>query len=163
MTGSLLYFFATNIWVVLVARFITGIGGAIFLTCSVWIVRTTNEQERSAAFSGLQSVFMIGMILGPALNFPITKVPIIKFSFFEINQLNVVGLIMFVVMGIALIIVFLFFEEPDAVPETTVEMSLSEQLKAIFTFGTGSLVVAQFVAIFYQTCIETIITPVTEG
>lgn len=54
------------------------------------------------------------MIMGPAFNYPITLVPIVRLSFLEINNLNFVGLFMFFVIGICLIVVHFTFSEPPS-------------------------------------------------
>ena len=173
MLGNFVYFLSVNVWMVCVARFVCGIGMGLYLIMSVFILRTTKEEglislaciifshvfsmsERSEQFSYMNAVMMVAMIVSPALNEPLTLVQNMRFAFFEINSLNIVGLVMAGTFGALLILVHLFFQEP---PHEVAEKQPLSQLLQVVKIDTGSLLLAQFVALFNQTCIEVIIPP----
>jgi hypothetical protein len=64
------------------------------------------KAERSAQFSYLSAVMMLGMIVGPGLNYPLTLVPRRPLlGSLELNSLNVVGLVLAAVCALLLVLV----------------------------------------------------------
>jgi hypothetical protein len=102
---------------------------------------------------------MLAMIVGPAINFPLTLAPHTPLIFgLELNSLNIVGLVMAVVFGLLVVLVHAGFEEPPRkAAQKKLPLSLMSQ---VLKMDTSSLLIAQFVALFNQTCLEVIIPPV---
>ncbi len=125
-------------------------------------MRTTSEAERSEQFSYLASIMMVGMIVGPGLNYPLTLVPRRPLlAGVELNSLNVVGLVLAGVCAALLALVHAFFVDPPRAAAGAEERpSALRQLRQVLGVDTGSLLVAQFVALFNQTSIEVVVPPV---
>ena len=162
MVGNLLYFFSTSIYTVLVARIICGVGGTVFLSMSVYIIRTTTEQERSGAFGVMQIAMMGGIVIGPALNYPISLIPRMSIGgWLEVSAYNSVGIIMVMVQLLAMAAFHVFFIEPtNSSPPTQSNMSGIAGLRSVLSFGVVALIVTESVAIFNQAALEVVMTPI---
>lgn len=167
--GALLYALATNNWMILVGRVLCGAGYNIFPGSSLYVVQTTTLDERSGYFAKITLTFSIALAIGPAINFPLSKIHKIPFGPFQLSQGSAPGWVMaglFVVSGLLYIFCF-----SDPVPkegsekETEVvlpQRSWKEDWKALFTKGPCViLIITQALVLFTQTTVETILTPLT--
>lgn len=163
LAGNLVYFMSVNVYMVVLSRFICGVGGTVFLSVSVYIIRTTTEQERSGSFAFLQAGMMGGMVVGPALNYFLVSIPTFSVTpWLTISPYNSVGLMMVVVQLACLGFLGIFFVEPppstSAAPTQT-SLGAFSNLKAIISFSTLSIIVSHFIAIFNQAALEVVLTP----
>ncbi len=162
LVGNVMYFFSTSIWMLLIARLICGMGGTVFLSTSVYIIRSTTEMERSSFFSFQQAAMMGGSVIGPALNYPITLIPRTLFGgWLTISSYNSVGLIM---VGLQLVVLFLFqafFVEPEnrSEPLQTNLKGLAN-LRSVISVVTVTVITVQFVAIFNMSALEVLVAPI---
>lgn len=68
MAGSHLVFgLAQSIWLLFVARVVSGITGATFSTANAYMADITPPEKRAASFGLIGAAFGVGFILGPAL------------------------------------------------------------------------------------------------
>ncbi len=59
--------FATSIWLLFVARAMSGVAGATYSTANAYIADTTTPEARGRAFGMIGAAFGIGFIFGPVL------------------------------------------------------------------------------------------------
>lgn len=159
--GNLLYFIAWSVPMVIVSRIVSGVGGTIFLSVSVYIIRSTTEEQRSPAFAMLQACMMLGMVVGPALNYPLSKINELGW----VTQYSAVGLFMAIVQLVALAIFHAGFVEPlppldfPEAPTLTVLAGI-KSLSSVLSFPTLSLMISQFAVVFNQSSLEVVLTPI---
>jgi MFS family permease len=130
------------------------------------VIRTTSISERSGLFTRITMAFAIGTALGPAINFPLSKIPHHTFGPFQFSANSSPGYVMAALFALnALTFVFLF-EEPHFVPEAHEDKknrTAMEEWKAIFSkFGCVVLIATQFLVIFTQSSVELLVTPQTK-
>lgn len=107
-----------------------------------------------------------GLLVGPALNYPIALIVDMKFSLLTISPLNVVGLVMVALLLLGVLAIHLFFIEPpvgedDASSAKDKNVSFFEKVKSVASIGMISLIICQFVALFNQTALEMALPPIT--
>ncbi len=91
VAGNTLYSLAPNVWVVLVSRCVCGMGSTVGLSAQMFVIRTTSETERSAAFTQLSGLMVLGMLAGPALQLPLSLLPRMEvMSWFVVSHLRCV-------------------------------------------------------------------------
>ena len=121
--GNILYSLPYSPHLLLTGRFIAGIGGAIRPVVSSEIARCYEGDEAIRAFSLVAIMFMIGFVIGPAIN--VAFVPIdFSIGYLPINYANVPGLFMAIIFILAEIIGMIFVSDlsKEYDPKGVVEM-----------------------------------------
>jgi len=164
--GSICYALAIKPWMVVAARVICGIAYNIFTGSNLYVIRTTSISERSGLFTKITMAFAIGTALGPAINFPLSKISHYYFGPFEFSANSSPGYVMAVLFLLNGLTFLFLFEEPHFVPEPDEDKknrSCTQEWKAIFSkFGCVVLILTQFLVIFTQSTVELLVTPQTE-
>jgi hypothetical protein len=106
---------------------------------------------------------MSGLVLGPALNYPLTLLPTWNVGWVTLSPFSAVGLFMALLQIIAVAIFHAGFEEPPF-PEQTTGPTLTplagiKNLKSVLSFPTVALMVSQFAIVFNQSSLEVVLTP----
>lgn len=174
--GNSLYAFAPNIYVVFLGRLVSGVGGNIYNTGMTYVVRVSEPEERSALYAKVNLIYYMGMLCGPALNYPLSLLGRYEFGLFTITSLNAPGVLMVFMLGVAVVFVYFAFEEPMRFDDVEHEKVSDEQkaadakccglgkYKPLFSsFTLTSVILMQFVVQFNQISLETIVTPVTKA
>lgn len=165
IAGNAMYSLSTSVPMVVVSRFICGAGSTCFLCANLYIIRTTTVTERSSAFSKLSGSQLIGLLLGPAFNYPLTQMPHLSLGWIELTPLNAVGLFMCVILLVGVVLVHTLFREPSArvalEAEQDREMSWVQKVQSIASLGTVALVVCGSVSSFNQIALESALPPIT--
>ncbi len=174
--GNTCYALAPNIYIVFLGRLISGIGGNIYNTGMTYVVRVSEPEERSALYAKINLIYYMGMLFGPALNYPLSLLGRYQFGLFTVDSLNAPGLLMVFMLALAVVFVHYAFEEPpvhdddeDAAPPsprtTAAEAKCCglAKYKPLFnSFTLMAVILIQFVVQFNQISLETIVTPVTK-
>lgn len=176
--GSLIYGFATNVWMLLVGRIIAGLGALIFTASSLYVIRSTSLRDRSSLFAKVNMMFAIAMIVGPLINFPLSKMPTFPFGPFEFSALSSPGYVMAMLFVFSFFNVLIFFKEPrkprerrkrnlktgEIIEDEPKENAncLAEWLSIFSKFPCLVIFFTELLVIFNQTTIESILTPLTE-
>lgn len=120
---------------VLFSRVLGGIGGTAFLTATVFVVRTSTDKERASQMALLQTVYTLGLVFGPAVNYPLSLMNRTRlFSWLQLTSYNVVGFVVAALMFVALALVHILFEEPKV--DETKEKQTFSKLEDIKQFVT---------------------------
>ncbi len=171
--GNTCYALAPNIYVVFLGRLISGVGGNIYNTGMTYVVRVSEPEERSSLYAKINLIYYMGMLFGPALNYPISLLGRYQFGLFTVDALNAPGIFMVFMLSMAVVLVHFMYEEPLQTDED-LEAPESEEMtrqnakccglyKPLFSSFTLVAVIAiQFVVQFNQISLETIVTPVTK-
>eukprot|EP01127_Copromyxa_protea_P012427 TRINITY_DN3258_c0_g1_i1.p1 TRINITY_DN3258_c0_g1~~TRINITY_DN3258_c0_g1_i1.p1 ORF type:complete len:489 (-),score=88.86 TRINITY_DN3258_c0_g1_i1:71-1537(-) len=167
--GALLYALAINNWMILIGRVLCGAGYNIFPGSSLYVVQTTTLDERSGYFAKITLTFSIALALGPAINFPLSKIHKTYFGPFQMSQGSAPGWVMTGLFVMSGLLYAFFFTDPvpkeGSDKETEVilpQRSWKEDWKILFTKGPCViLIITQALVLFTQTTVETILTPLT--
>jgi MFS family permease len=172
--GNSCYALAPNIYVVFLGRLISGIGGNIYNTGMTYVVRVSDPEERSALYAKVNLIYYMGMLFGPALNYPLSLLGRYSFGMFEIGALNAPGYLMVFMLSIAVVFVYFAFEEPEhdfdeveVMSEAETKASakccgLAKYKPLLSSFTLLSVILMQFLVQFNQICLETVVTPITQ-
>jgi len=163
--GSMMYALAVANWMILVGRIICGMAYNIFTGANVYVIRTTSISERSGLFTKITMAFAIGTALGPAINFPLSKIGDYYFGPFEFSANSSPGFLMAALFFLNALTFMFLFEEPIFVPEAEGEKAnrtcLQEWLAIFSKFSCVVLIITQFLVIFTQSTVEVLVTPQT--
>jgi MFS family permease len=175
--GNTFYALAPNIYIVLVGRLISGAGGNIYNTGMTYVVRVSEPEERSALYAKINLIYYMGMLFGPALNYPLSLLGRYQFGLFTVDALSAPGLLMVFMLTIAVVFVHFAFEEPayddepeaenneeaEAIAVADAKCCGLAKYKPLFSsFTLVAVLLLQFVVQFNQISLETIVTPVTK-
>lgn len=147
--GNISYSLSTTVWQVVLSRFVCGIGSTVGLCATVYVIRTTTTENRSGAFSKLNGSTLLGLLFGPAFNYPLTQLPHFTFLGVTITSLNAAGLMMTIFLFIAIGLIHLLFQEPPRVVSSEEmedkQISWVEKVKSIASFASIALACCLFV------------------
>eukprot|EP01102_Stenamoeba_stenopodia_P001076 TRINITY_DN10947_c0_g1_i1.p1 TRINITY_DN10947_c0_g1~~TRINITY_DN10947_c0_g1_i1.p1 ORF type:complete len:507 (-),score=99.96 TRINITY_DN10947_c0_g1_i1:151-1671(-) len=178
--GSILYALALNPWMILTSRLICGIGANLGVVGSTYIIRTVASEERSGLFAGVSAFANLGMLLGPAVNLVLVQIKDVKLFYrFTLTSYSSPGWVMVVLNIYCIYLALLLFKEPplpkhdhhdpeDEVTKTGDEswrQTLREwwaPYRSLLNEVTGILCFANFIFMFNQTTLETILTPLSK-
>jgi MFS family permease len=162
VAGNIMYSFSTHVWMVVASRFVCGLGSTVGLSASVFVIRSTTEENRSSAFTKLYGVTLLGLLIGPVFNYPLTQLPHFVIMGVTMNSLNSVGLLMAVIMLLALLMVHILFREPpESAPAKEEHLTWVEKMRSIASVGTVSLAITAFVSSMNQVSLEASLPPIT--
>lgn len=112
IVGNLLYFFGFSEYMLVLSRFIAGIGAGVGASMLAQIARTTTEKERSSAFALFMAARQFGLIFGPGLNIFLEDIDI-TIGQFKCDKLTSPGLFMAFVWSVfQVMVVFLYYDLP---------------------------------------------------
>ncbi|PIK38758.1 putative major facilitator superfamily domain-containing protein 8 [Apostichopus japonicus] len=106
--GNLLYFMSSTANMLVLSRFIAGIGAGVGSSMLAQIAHTTTTKERSAAFALFMAARQFGLIIGPALNL---FLELFDFTIgqYHCNEYTAPGLFMAAVWSVFQLMVVLFY------------------------------------------------------
>lgn len=171
--GNILYFAGKNIHIVLLGRFIAGVGMGAVPPILADVAHRTTENERTKAISIILGCRQLGLLIGPCftilirlMNFYIGSVHVYK--------LNGPGFLMSVVWLILQLVCWLcFYDRTSSKSRTKTDPNNDiEDIKQQISFQTYRdqyiriemfvLFLATFITYFNQTALETIVAGFTE-
>ncbi len=106
--GNLLYIIAFNKWLLVLSRFICGLGMGASPALIAQIARHTHKSERTLSLIYIMGARQLGLILGPVFNVFLSK---LNFTFVHIaiNNRNAPGFFMFIAWFLIQIIFGIFY------------------------------------------------------
>eukprot|EP01137_Pigoraptor_chileana_P033495 Opistho-2@24443 len=172
IVGNLVYFAAQGAWMVLLGRILAGMGASSGPVIMSYVVRVTSEKERTAVVTKVIAVQEAGLLIGPGLNFALAH-----FNFpigsLTVNSLTAPGFCMAIISLCAVVMVLCFFMNPPPVETDkgrrhsalATEMrkgGWAEIREELLTLPILVIYLAEFVLLFNQTTLETIVTMLTK-
>nr|CAB3263802.1 major facilitator superfamily domain-containing protein 8-like [Phallusia mammillata] len=119
--GNILYLLAKNPLMVLLSRFLAGIGSGSGSSIFGMISRSTSKEQRTASFSVLMSLRQFGLLVGPACNLFLRQANFYIGSVY-INTYNVQGFFMAILWALHVFIMAVgYFELPQSTENMTAE------------------------------------------
>jgi ceroid-lipofuscinosis MFS transporter 7 len=173
IVGNFIYFIAFNKWLLLLSRFISGIGMGVSPVLVAEIAKRTSKEERTSILTFVLSFRQLGLMLGPVFNLFLNKFHF-KISFFSITNRNSPGFFMFFMWIFLEIFIWFFYYEinddnnNDGDDEKILFINNSKNDDDNKKLGNYNrieiiiLVMATFIYSFNQTALETIVTPFTK-
>lgn len=160
VAGNAMYTFSSNIPMLVAARVICGAGSTVGLCANLYVIRTTDQKARSSAFAALQGSMLVGLLIGPAFNYPLTQLGVYQVFGLSINSLNAVGFLMALLLLVAVGLVHLLLREP---PSSQPDGSASGKAscREVTTAGTAALMGCTFVSSMNQVSLEMALPPIT--
>ena len=168
--GNLIYFIAINKWLILISRFISGIGMGVTPVLVADIAKRTSKEERTSILTLVLSCRQLGLMLGPVFNLFLSKFHF-KISVFKITNKNSPGFFMFIMWILIEIFIWTFyFDTHKENSSTNLKISSDETEDYLKDYKIVNykdieviiLVMATFIFSFNQTALETIVTPFTK-
>jgi MFS family permease len=162
------------------ARLFCGVGANVGIIGSTYLIRTVVKEERSGTFAALNAFANLGLIFGPALNLGLAQIPFWKLGkHFSVDPYSSPGWFMLLLLSYCIFITLLMFKEPPLPPLKEEEAKEEEEeertswlmksfrsaLKdycSILNLTTVTLCFGNFILVFNQTCLETILTPLSK-
>ncbi|VDN33213.1 unnamed protein product [Dibothriocephalus latus] len=180
--GNLAYLIAQQPWVVLVGRFISGIGGSCDTPMYADLARTTTVKERTPYVAVTYVFKQIGLVFGPACTLLMHKLHW-TMGDFTLSVYNGPGLLMACLWCLHTILIILFYpivkklphlgsdvnpEKQELVPNDTTKVRKQKgccedecaKLKVYRTYPVLSMFVMVFSAYFCVMSLETVLSPV---
>lgn len=164
--GSFIYGFAVNEYMILGGRIIQGVGALLYTAAAIYTIRTTTIAERSGTFAKINMMFAVAMFMGPLINLPLTIIGTYPYGPFVFSELSSPGIVMAGLFTLSLFGILFFFKEPKrryTQDASRPRKSWIQEWKMILSnFPCMVLVITQFLVVYNQTVIETILTPLTK-
>ena len=169
IVGNFIYFIAINKWLLLMSRFISGIGMGVSPVLVADIAKRTSKEERTSILTLVFSFRQLGLMLGPVFNLFLSKFHF-KFSIFNVTDKNSPGFFMFIMWILIEIFIWAFYFE-DYESNNVIKNYRSSDDKSLLAdykivnyknIEVIILVMATFIYSLNQTALETIVTPFTK-
>ncbi|CAG0888362.1 unnamed protein product [Darwinula stevensoni] len=103
--GSVMYFLGIHKWFIVSGRFVCGLGSGILAVILAELARATSNRERTTCLTLGFGCRQLGLLLGPAYNLALHGVQF-QFGVIHVNEASLPGLIFAVFWGLALIIIY---------------------------------------------------------
>ncbi|XP_033642032.1 major facilitator superfamily domain-containing protein 8-like isoform X2 [Asterias rubens] len=174
IAGNFLYFVGGTKYMLLGSRLVSGVGAGVGSSIFAQISRTSTEKGRASALSTASGARQIGLLLGPALNFPLNSLDF-YIGPFHVNKFSGPGILMCILyVVLEFVVLFLFYDIPPldkqdiilAAEENSALSPPSGNVAIVDVFLKEEVLVlltAQFVFMFNQTCLETAVTVMTKN
>ena len=168
VAASLLYLSASSAWIVVLSRLMGGVGNVASVALMAEVARSTSEEERSRVLIGFNVAQQVGLLFGPAANLFLRNAHFSILGLIEVNKLNAPGFFMAVLYLVLEILIFAFYYdlhnggdtvEEDESDNAVQAVSWNDYLNEMLRPEIVAIIFVRFVALFGQTCMETIATP----
>ncbi|XP_041378290.1 uncharacterized protein LOC121390524 [Gigantopelta aegis] len=116
IVGSFMYFVGISKWFLVASRLVAGVGIGGESVIIATIARFTTEQERTSVISRLIAIRQTGLLLGPGLNFFLTKADF-YIGPFVVNEYTAPGALMAVLWLVLTILIFFMFTELEHIAD----------------------------------------------
>ncbi|XP_071805299.1 uncharacterized protein [Asterias amurensis] len=112
IAGNFLYFVGGTKYMLLGSRLVSGVGAGVGSSIFAQISRTSTEKGRASALSTASGARQIGLLLGPALNFPLNSLDF-NIGPFHVNKFSGPGILMCILyVVLEFVVLFLFYDIP---------------------------------------------------
>lgn len=149
----------------------TGIGAAHAAILMAYIVRVTSSTERTRMLTKLVAVQNIGLFAGPGLNFAL-RYASGCIGPFPVSPLTVPGLFIACLATLCMLLTAAVFHDPPPIKLDAADavspgaLWARERWRAVrhaMSLPVATIFLAQFVLLFNQTTLETLVTPLTHS
>uniref|UniRef100_A0A3P9HJ52 Si:ch211-38m6.6 n=1 Tax=Oryzias latipes TaxID=8090 RepID=A0A3P9HJ52_ORYLA len=151
IAGNFMYFLGYSKWLLLCSRLVAGIGAGAGSSIFGFLTRSTLPEERAGIFAAVMACRQAGLLIGPAFNL-FLRLCDFKLGPFAVNKYTSPGVTTDVL-------------QKDFVTPVKVRLKRSLGLSVCAEFLREEVVVvltAQFITLFNQTALETMVTPMTQ-
>lgn len=115
----------------------------------------------------MQLVCNLGILIGPALNYPLSRLPLVQLGVLSLGPLNAPGLLMIVMLTLGVCLIYTWYREPEFVEKSAapaVAGSCMQRYRPLFRSWTIlAMVMLNFFVQFTQQSLETFITPIAQA
>lgn len=174
--GNLIYCLGINKYMLLLSRFISGIGMGASPVLLALIARHTKETDRTSTISYVMSSRQLGLMFGPVFNFFLRKFNLDISNYVFIDYKNAPGFFMFIMWSLMEIFIWLLYYEAD-IQDVSVYGLLSEDVTSSLMLTKKNyfkeeivgrkeiciLLCTTLIIYLNQTALETIVTPFTKS
>uniref|UniRef100_A0A8C6SEJ1 Si:ch211-38m6.6 n=1 Tax=Neogobius melanostomus TaxID=47308 RepID=A0A8C6SEJ1_9GOBI len=151
IAGNFMYFIGYSRWLLLSSRLVAGVGAGAGSCIFGFLTRTTRPDERAGIFAAIMACRQVGLLVGPAFNL-FLRLCDFRLGPFVVNKYTSPGIFMCLLwVLLQFVVLALYWDVP---PLSSTEGFLREEVVVLLT--------AQFITLFNQTALETMVTPMTQ-
>uniref|UniRef100_A0A3P8S0N2 Major facilitator superfamily domain containing 8-like 2 n=1 Tax=Amphiprion percula TaxID=161767 RepID=A0A3P8S0N2_AMPPE len=187
IAGNFMYFVGYSKWLLLCSRLVAGIGAGAGSSIFGFLTRSTRPEERAGIFAAIMAARQAGLLIGPAFNL-FLRLCDFKLGPFVVNKYTSPGIFMCLLWVLLQFAVLAMYwdvppigSEEGAAGAVNLEMKregeeaplmgsdedirISSSFSLLAEFLREEVVVlltAQFITLFNQTALETMVTPLTQ-
>uniref|UniRef100_H3D3Q8 Major facilitator superfamily (MFS) profile domain-containing protein n=1 Tax=Tetraodon nigroviridis TaxID=99883 RepID=H3D3Q8_TETNG len=183
--GNFMYFMGFSKWLLLSSRLVAGIGTGAGSSIFGFLTRSTAPKDRATVFAAVMACRQAGLLIGPAFNI-FLRLCDFHLGPFVVNKYTAPGLFMCMLWFLLqLVVIFLYWDLPPQARGKTEDIApwwapmallchqtpftplrpLPLHTTPISQFLREEVIVllaAQFITLFNQTALETMVTPLTQ-
>uniref|UniRef100_W5LIM1 Major facilitator superfamily domain containing 8-like 2 n=1 Tax=Astyanax mexicanus TaxID=7994 RepID=W5LIM1_ASTMX len=178
IVGNFMYFLGYSKWLLLASRLVAGIGAGAGSSIFGFLTRTTLPDERARVFAAVMACRQAGLLIGPAFNI-FLRLCDFKLGPFIVNKYTSPGCVFLlceksvcvcVCVSVCVCVIYsdILFIDQCPVPLLSL-FPPSLYFSLVFFFFSEFLreevvvlLTAQFITLFNQTALETMVTPLTQ-
>ncbi|KAJ7993437.1 hypothetical protein DPEC_G00272430 [Dallia pectoralis] len=178
IVGNFMYFMGYSKWLLLSSRLVAGIGTGAGSSIFGFLTRSTAPEDRSTVFAAVMACRQAGLLIGPGFNI-FLRLCDFQLGPFVVNKYTSPGLFMCLMwILLQLAVVFMYWdippqEEPveevgegekpdDEDKDVSSSWKMFSIRREFLREEVVVLLTAQFITLFNQTALETMVTPLTQ-
>nr|XP_019957134.1 PREDICTED: major facilitator superfamily domain-containing protein 8-like [Paralichthys olivaceus] len=147
IAGNFMYFIGYSKWLLLCSRLVAGVGAGAGSSIFGFLTQSTRPEERAGIFAAIMACRQAGLLVGPAFNL-FLRLCDFKLGPFVVNKYTSPGIFMCLLWVLLQCVVLAMYWDLPPIK------FLREEVVVLLT--------AQFITLFNQTALETMVTPLTQ-
>uniref|UniRef100_A0A3B4Z3Y3 Major facilitator superfamily domain-containing protein 8-like n=1 Tax=Stegastes partitus TaxID=144197 RepID=A0A3B4Z3Y3_9TELE len=184
IVGNFMYFIGYSKWLLLCSRLVAGIGAGAGSSIFGFLTRSTRPEERAGIFAAIMAARQAGLLIGPAFNL-FLRLCDFKLGPFVVNKYTSPGIFMCLLwVLLQFVVLAMYWDVPPISSEggaAAVNLEMKQEGEEAPLIGSDEepyishrlfseflreevvvLLTAQFITLFNQTALETMVTPLTQ-